>query len=128
MHFISTRCRRLDIRLAVGFGILDTCASFAALVLRAGGCAASAVCDLVLRAGAVGGTLIGLDTICRLCFTTHRDLTGNCTVVGCTLGAVACTLGVDVGVVGAPLLAMDLVFLHVSWCYRPIHPWSWLLL
>ena len=105
----STRCRRLDSRLAVGFGILDTRASFAALVLWAGGRAASAVFDLVLRAGAVGGTLIGLDTIRRLCFTIRRGLTGNCAVVGCTLGVGACTLGAGVGVVGVPLLAMDLV-------------------
>ena len=93
----------------MGFGIQDTRASVAALGLCTGGRAASAVCDLVLRAGAVGGTLIGLDTIRRLCFTTCRGLTGDCAVVGCTLGAVACTLRIGVGVVGALLLAMDLV-------------------
>ena len=93
----------------MGFGILDTRASFAVLVLCVGGRAASAVCDLVLRAGAVGGTLIGLDTVRRLRFTTRCGLTGNCAVVGCTLGVGACTLGAEVGVIGAPMLAMDLV-------------------
>ena len=52
--------------LMMGFEILDTRTSFAALVFCADGRAASAVCNLVLRADAVGRTLIGLDTICRL--------------------------------------------------------------
>ena len=104
----STRCTRLVSRLMVGFGILDTRASAAALVFCAEGLAADVVCDLVLRAGAAGGTLIGLDTILRLCFTTFCGWTGKCVVVGCILGAGVCTLGVGV-VIGGALMVMDLV-------------------
>jgi hypothetical protein len=103
---------RLDSRLMVGVGFwsLDTwCASATALVFFAGGPAADAVvCDLVLRAGAVFRTLIGLDAILRLRFTTRCGWTGNCAAVGRACGADVCTLGVGVCVYGA-LLVMDLV-------------------
>ena len=56
----------------VGVGILDTFA-FAALVfcaVDAVSSAATLVCDTVLRAGAVGGTLTGVHTIFCLRLTT----------------------------------------------------------
>ena len=54
--------------------------SFAALVLAAGGalsCAAALVCDLVLRAGAVGGTGAGVDSMRRFRLVTSIDVVGN---------------------------------------------------
>ena len=76
-------------RLGVGFGIIDTCA-FAALVFSSVAAldfssAAALVCDCVLRAGAVCGTLIGVDTLFCLCFTTFLGWTSSHGVVGCTI-------------------------------------------
>ena len=51
------------------FGIVDTIAFEAALVLCSGGLSAALVCDLVLYAGAIWGILIGVDTVRCLCLT-----------------------------------------------------------
>ena len=79
-------CTSFSIRLShrlrrrmVGLDTSDSLA-FAALVLAAGGalsCAAALVCDLVLRAGAVGGTYAGADRMHRLRLITSIDLVGN---------------------------------------------------
>ena len=56
------------------------CLAFAALVLAVGGalgCAAALVCDLVLRAGAVGGTGADVDSMRRLRLVTGIDIVGN---------------------------------------------------
>ena len=63
----------------VGLDTSDSLA-FAALVLASGGalsCAAALVCDLVLRAGAVGGTCAGVDRMRRLRLVTGIDVVGN---------------------------------------------------
>ena len=63
----------------VGLDTSDSLA-FAALVLAAGGalsCAAALVCDLVLRAGAVGGMCAGVDRMRRLRLVTGIDAVGN---------------------------------------------------
>ena len=63
----------------VGLDMSDSLA-FAALVLAAGGAlswAAALVRDLVLRAGAVGGTCAGADSMRRLRLVTGIDVVGN---------------------------------------------------
>ena len=63
----------------IGLGMNDSLI-FATLVLAAGGalsCAAALVCDLVLRAGAVGGTYAGADRMRCLSLITGIDLVGN---------------------------------------------------
>ena len=91
----SIRLSRRVSRRMVGLGMSDSLA-FAALVLAAGGalsCAVALVRDLVLRAGAVGGTYAGADRMRRLRLITGFDLVGNWAVVGTTLGAAVGTGG-----------------------------------
>ena len=93
----------------VGSEIIDTLA-LAALVFCAGGAVSfmvALVCDLVLRACIVGGTLSGVNAMCLLCLTTFRCWTGNCVVMGCILGTGTCALGAGVCITGA-LLVMGL--------------------
>ena len=88
----SNRWNRLVNLPRVGLGISDFLA-FAALVLCAGGAlvsAAALVRALVLNAGAVVGTLIGVDASRLLRFVRVLGTTGSCAVVGCTLGTCAC--------------------------------------
>ena len=72
------------------FGLeMSDCLAVAALVLADGGAfsvAAALVCDRVLRAGAVGTVVAGVDTMRRLRLITGIEVGGNCAVVGTTLG------------------------------------------
>ena len=82
---VFTRCIRIVSRLVVGFGILDTYTSAVALVFCAGRLADALVFDPVLCGVAVGGTLVGVDMMFCLHFTTFLDWIGNCACVGGTL-------------------------------------------
>jgi hypothetical protein len=97
-------------RLMVGFGTCDTLTCTALLFCTRDtlSLAVALVCDLVFCAGAVCGTLIGVDTIFSLHFTSFLGWISNCAFVGCTLGTDVCTLGVGVCIVRA-LLVMGLV-------------------
>jgi hypothetical protein len=93
----------------VGFEISDTLA-LAAQVYCAKGVfrfAVVLVCELVLCAGAVGGTSIGVDTMRLLYLMTCLGLTSNYAVGGRTPGTGACIL-VTVCITGV-LLVMDIV-------------------
>ena len=87
----------------VGLEMSD-CLAVAALVLADGGAfnvAAALVCDRVLRAGAVGRAVAGVDTMRCLCLIIGIDVGGNCAVVGTTLGVA--------GGVGGNCCVMDRV-------------------
>ena len=67
-NLFLTCCIYLFRRLVVYFGILDH-AFAAVLVFCVGSLMAALVCDLVLHAGAVSGTLSSVDTIFHLHLT-----------------------------------------------------------